>query len=370
MSEKVVIIGAGIAGANAASSLAGKYDVSLINGENYPPYYRMRLEEVIAGKNEETIFIHPEAWYREKGIKLIYSKADSIDRDEKKVILSDGSSIEYDKLIISTGSDAISLPFADGLTLRTIDDAKKIRSVLLESSSPVSIIGGGLLGLELADTIATSFSLPVTVFESATYILSQQLDPESSEFLKSAMEKKGISIRTGIKLSSYESGYLIDSNNNKYEAGTIIYSVGSRPSKAIALKSGLEVSRGVTVDDSLLTSDKDIYAVGDVSELSGRCFALAMYAREMGIYASKSIEGNHESYIPSESSTILKVGGIDVSSFGSIDGNATVIEKEGSRITLFEKDGILNGVVLIGAKAMMMKAKNAISKSFDPSIFE
>lgn len=369
MNKKIVIVGAGIAGANAATSLAGKYDVTLIGRESYPPYYRMRLEEIIAGKEASAIFIHPEAWYSEKNINLVYGEASKIDVEGKKVLLSDGREFDYDELIIATGSDAVKLPFADGYTLRTIEDAKAIREAILSSGEPVSIIGGGLLGLELADTIREAFARPVRVFETSKYILPLQLDQESAEYVSSVMAEKGIEILTDIKIEGEKDGKLLASDGREFEKGILIYSVGSRPAKRIAEESGLRCNRGIEVEDNLISEDS-IYVTGDAAELNGRCFSLAMYAREMAIFAAKCIEGELSSYTPSDSSTMLKVSGIDVASFGLIDGEKILIEKDGRRVTLIHKDGILIGVVLINAKPMMMKAKTAIGKPLDISLFE
>ena len=163
---------------------------------------------------------------------------------------------------------------------------------------------------------------------------------------------------------------MIDCEGRSYEAGTIIFSVGSSPSKSLGEVSGLACAKGIIVNEDLVTSDDDIYALGDCAERDGRCSSLAMYAREMGLYAAKSINGEGLPYRPSQSSTILKVGGIDVASFGAIDGEARRHDKGLARITAFVKDGVVAGVVLINAKAYMMKAKNAIGKEYTEALFE
>ena len=200
MNGRIVIVGGGIAGVQAASSLAGSWEVSLVLGEDFLPYYRMRIEEIIAGMAPESLYIHPAEWYEEKGIRLCHSKASSIDRDKHSVKLEDGSVLPYDKLILATGSNAFVFPLEGNrrtvFSLRSAADAIAIRKAL-DGAGSFTVIGGGLLGLELAHSIAAGFNITVNVIESAEHILPRQLDKDSALLLQKKLEGVNVTFLPG-----------------------------------------------------------------------------------------------------------------------------------------------------------------------------
>lgn len=369
MDRKIIIVGAGIAGVQAATSFAAKgFTPVLINGENYLPYYRMRLEEVVSGAEPEKIAIHPLSWYSDHNIELINARVGAIDRSSSSVTLSDETVLFYSKLILATGSHSFSFPIEGAedvvMTLRNMDDALSLRERLKKATS-VAIVGGGLLGLEAATAIKTCFNLPIAVIESQEYILLKQIDCDSSSILKNELERRGIDIYEGVGTKEYKDGYLLLTSGEKIQADLILLSVGVRANIELATGSNLLSDKAIVVDNSLRTSDGNIYAIGDVAELGGKLFSLAQYAREQGIY----VAGSDKPYIPSEPSSMLKVAGIDVSFLGKQQGEKIVYGDEEKRVTCFVEDGILLGVVLINAKSLVLKAKNALGCAFDPSIF-
>lgn len=372
MDKKVIIVGAGIAGVQAATGFASKgISCLLINGEDFSPYYRMRLEEVVAGATPDSIQMHPLSWYEDRKIELINGCVKSIDRDSECVILSDGRRYYYSELILAVGSHAFSFPIPGAenvtMTLRSMDDALLLRKRLSESSS-IAIIGGGLLGLEAATAIKEHFDVAVSVVENQSYILSKQIDADSSAILRSELERRGIHIFEGVGASSYKDSNLILSSGDSVKADLILISAGVRANTELALDSGISVDKAIVVDSELCTSDKNIYSIGDCSQLCGHLFSLALYAREQGMYVASDHDKNTE-YVPSEPSSMLKVAGIDVSFFGIKQGEKKVFESGNSRITCFVENGILVGIVLVKAKALMMKARAAVGKSFDASLF-
>ena len=374
MSGKIVIIGGGIAGVQAAASLADKWDVSLILGENYLPYYRMRVEEIITGSSPESLYMHPESWYTGKGIKLLHSAASSIDRDGHSVTLADGTVLPYDKLIIATGSNAFVFPLEGGrcssvFSLRTADDALAIKNSLTGSET-MAVIGGGLLGLELAFSVAKHFHIAVSVIESSRYILSRQIDEPSALLLQESLGKSGVEVHAGVSAVRADCHTLYLSDGSAVPADVLCFSAGVRPAVSLAVSASLDVGKGIIVDDHLRTSDPDIYAIGDAAEMGGRLFGLALHAREMGSKAAAIINGDDSPYVPSDSSAILKVGGIDVVSLGQMtDDAAVVLGSDGSRCTVFRKDGIVRGAVLINCKQLMAAARKAIGAPFDAGAF-
>lgn len=372
MKGKIAVIGGGIAGVQAASSLAKDWDTTLILGENHLPYYRMRIEEVIAGAEPESLFMHPAAWYEEKGIHLIHDRASSIDREGHSVVLEDGQKVPYDKLVITTGSNAFSFPLGgrtgNTFSLRTMDDALNLRTALLSADS-FTVIGGGLLGLELAYSVSLSFRIPVSVIESGPYILSRQLDEDSAGMLQESLERSGVKVLAGVTADHADDSFLYLSDGTSVPAAVICFSIGVRCEKTIAENAGLVTDKGIVVNSGLCTSDPDILAAGDAVELDGRTFGLAMHAREMGMKAAAVINGDTTPYIPSEPSALLKVGGIDVASLGSMTGEKKVFEGADSRVTVFVENGTVRGIVLINAKSVMAAARNAIGKGYDEAVF-
>ena len=371
MNGRIVIVGGGIAGVQAASSLAGSWEVSLVLGEDFLPYYRMRIEEIIAGTAPESLYIHPAGWYEEKGIRLCHSKASSIDRDKHSVKLEDGSVLPYDKLILATGSNAFVFPLEGNrrtvFSLRSAADAIAIRKAL-DGAESFTVIGGGLLGLELAHSIAAGFNITVNVIESAEHILPRQLDKDSALLLQKKLEEDGVHIYAGAKAVSADDHTLRLSDGTDVPSDVLCFSAGVRAECSLASQAGLSTDKGIIVDAHLRTSDPDIFAIGDAAELDGRTFGLAMHAREMGSKAASIIGGDTSPYVPSEPSAMLKVAGIDVASFGRItDESDVIIDSDASRCTIFTENGIVRGAVLINSKALMMKVKNAIGKPFSES---
>ena len=371
MNGRIVIVGGGIAGVQAASSLAGSREVSLVLGEDFLPYYRMRIEEIIAGTAPESLYIHPAGWYEEKGIRLCHSKASSIDRDKHSVKLEEGSVLPYDKLILATGSNAFVFPLEGNrrtvFSLRSAADAIAIRKAL-DGAESFTVIGGGLLGLELAHSIAAGFSIAVNVIESAEHILPRQLDKDSALLLQKKLEEDGVHIYAGAKAVSADDHTLRLSDGTDVPSDILCFSAGVRAECSLASQAGLRTDKGIIVDAHLRTSDPDIFAIGDAAELDGRTFGLAMHAREMGSKAASIIGGDTSPYVPSEPSAMLKVAGIDVASFGRItDESDVIIDSDASRCTIFTENGIVRGAVLINSKALMMKVKNAIGKPFSES---
>ena len=362
--ERSVVIGGGIAGVQAATVLSKERKVALITNEPCLPYYRMRIEEIIQGKNTEELYIHPQSWYDERGIEIIHANAERIDTEKKNIVLSDGNTVPYDTAVIATGSEARSFPIPGRdkniYVLRKASDAEKLREALSKADS-FAVIGGGLLGLEIASSVAEHMKITVSVIETAPYILPRQLDEASASLLQAKLSEKGVSVVTAAKTVKADDEYLYLEDGRKIKAAVIAFSVGVNPGIGIAKASVIETDKGIIIDEYMKTSADSVYAAGDAAEYNGRLFGLAMHAREMGTAAADSILGNGKPYVPSEPSALLKVAGIDVISLGSVTGDAEVITDDGvKRTTLFVNDGIITGAVIINDKASMMKIKAMI----------
>ena len=362
--KKAVVIGGGIAGVQAASSISGMA-VTLVSNEPYLPYYRMRIEEVLGGKEPEALYIHPQSWYEEKCIEYISGSVVAISKGF--VSLSDGREIPYDKLLIATGSAARSLNLPggrkQGCVLRTMTDAISLKTCLKDAKS-FTVIGGGLLGLEAACSVADDFNIPVSVIETAPYILPRQLDEESAKLLQAKLQERGVNVIVSGETESADDSYVYLKDGRKIASDVLCFSVGVNPGKELAEKAGIKTNRGIIIDSHMQTSMENVYAAGDAAELDGRTFGLAMHAREMGSAAAKAMMGESVEYVPSEPSSLLKIAGIDVVSLGALEGVKKVETDGDKRRTFFVQNGILRGAVLINDKVSMMKVKSLIGKEF------
>lgn len=365
--DRIVIIGAGIGGVQAASSLADQYCVTLINGEDETPYYRMRIEELLGSAGPESIAIHPDDWYCGKGIRLIHGRAVRI--EDHQVYMETGESIPFEKAVIATGAEPRILPLKgnrdDIIAIRRIDDVLVLKEKLEGGARSMTIIGGGLLGLEAAAAVREHFDVRMTVLETADFILPNQLDAKTSGYIQSLLAEKGIEIVTGARAEEASDDSVILSDGRAFPSDILCISAGVIPDISLASASGIKTGRGIIVDNHLSTSMPDVFAIGDAAELDGRTFGLAMHAREMGSYVASEIRGAGEGYKPSDVMTQLKVAGISLAVFGSKEGNRHEIAAGNGKAVIFEKGGTITGIILVEAKQLLAKAKGAIGKSLE-----
>ena len=318
----MVIVGAGECGARAALTLreegyAGP--VTLIGAEPHLPYERPPLSKDAMADEAEPMPKHVAAPERlaEAGIAhLASTEVRSIDRQAKHVILADGTSLDYDKLLLSTGSSPRRLPLAERsrrcVTLRTFDDALAIRAHL-RSGVRVLIVGGGFIGLELAAS-ARKLGCPVTVIEAQPRILMRGVPAEIAEIIHAAHAAAGVRVLCGFGIIGIGdrdnvTEILLDggervggiARGTVVEADLVVIGIGAIPNVALAEAAGLAVDNGVAVDEHLRTSDLDIFAAGDCCS-----FPLALYggrrvrleawrnAQEQGALAARNMLGAGE----------------------------------------------------------------------------
>jgi 3-phenylpropionate/trans-cinnamate dioxygenase ferredoxin reductase subunit len=276
----VVIVGAGQAAASFISrhiSLGNSEPLLLIGEEPHPPYQRPPLsKKYLLGELErERLFIRPLEWYAEQGIETRFNtRIVEIRTVDKQVVTETGEAIEYDKLILATGSHARRLPDAIGgelagvFTLRGIADIDRIAPEF-QAGRKLLVVGGGYIGLEAA-AIARQLGLEVTLLEMAERILQRVAAAETSEYFRKLHTEHGVELRESARLSrllendgkvcgaELESGEIID-------AELVLVGIGGSPNTELAQAAGLECDNGVRVDACCRTSDPSIYAAGDCS---------------------------------------------------------------------------------------------------------
>ncbi len=278
--QHFVVIGGGLGGAKIAEALrAGDFDghITLLAAEEELPYERPPLsKQHLAGTQQLPDFtVDPSAWYRDHHVDLrLGTVATAFDPIAKTVTLPDGSTLDYDKLALATGSRArtLDIPGADApnvYTLRTIGDSNALVEVL-RTDKRLVIIGGGWIGLEVAAQARTK-GVEVTVIEAADIPLVNVLGPEMGTFFADLHRAHGVDLRTGttadaILTDAGEATAVQLDDGQVVPAQAVLVAVGAQPNIEAATAAGLAVDGGVLVDAALRTSNPDVVAVGDIAE--------------------------------------------------------------------------------------------------------
>jgi len=384
---KIVIVGNNVAGTTLAKAVRdadSNADIELFTEESMQYYPRPRLIDFLSGVvQEKDMPFYPMDWYVKNRLNLnLGSRVETVDPSAKKILVN-GSWVGYDKLVLATGSNCFvpplaGLPKKNVFTLRTIDDARRIRQASATCKHAI-VIGGGLLGLESARAVCTGFPhLNVTILEYAEHILMRQLDHDGADLLQRWIEKTGAKIVTKAETVEVLGGDAVSGvrlkDGRTIEGDLVIISAGTRSNMALAKDAGLKVNKGVVVDSSLSTSDPNIFALGDVSEFNGQVWAMIPPALDQAKIAAKKILGQegleYKGTIPSNT---LKVVGMDLTSIGAVRSQheppepgfeeIRTLTPDGSIYRKFVlKDGKMIGAILLGTKKEAVKVTKLIKE--------
>jgi NAD(P)H-nitrite reductase large subunit len=379
--ETYVIVGNGAAGYYAAGSIrknnpSGR--IIMISEENVITYYRPQLSDYLTEElQDKRFYVSPESWYADNNIELkLGASVSNIDYSHKKVQLSEGQEISYDKLILANGSNNF-IPPVKGrelqgvYTLKFKKDADELKTAMKNATHAV-VIGGGLLGLEAAWEMKNS-GLQVTVVEFIPRLLPRQLDDEGAEIFKAIADNSGLELILGDSAeeilsseSSKVSGIRLKSGRI-IETDLVLFSIGIRPNKALAEKCGIKCDKGIVVNENMETSIKDIYACGDVAEFSGRIYGTWPAAMEMGKVAGKNASGDTAVMKDLIPSVIFKALNAEIFSAGAIDFNDPTLEILGAKDEasgiykkLFFKNDKLVAAILMGSTSKASKVLAAL----------
>lgn len=380
--EKIIIIGAGIAGMSAAEAVREKSreaPVSLFSNDSIPPYYRLNLTRYLAGETEEkNLPLKPEEWYKENAITLkLNSEVCEIDNGEKFIRLKNGETYNYTKLIIASGSHAFMPPFPGSnkkniIMMRHKRDADAILEAAANGAKCICI-GGGILGLETAAALAKR-NVDVTVIEGHGWLLPRQLNKAGGDILEKYAENMGIKFIKAVRVKEFigdeTAGEVLLEDGSSISGDLFIITTGVRSNTYFARKAGLEVNKGIIVNDYLKTSDDNIWAAGDVCEHRGVTYGAWGPAQFQGTMAGMNALGINAEFHGIPRSNILKVMGLDLFSIGKIlPEDASCIEikenKNDNYYCFFLKDNYLIGTILIGDTSISAKVKNAIEQKID-----
>lgn len=332
--ERLVVIGNGMAGCRAVEEILSlepdRWAITIFGAEPRVNYNRIMLSPVLAGeKSFDEIVINTAAWYAEHGINLVSGDpVVHIDRAAQQVVSRGGRVESYDRLLIATGSDPFVIPVPGRelpgvVTFRDLDDVETMLAAA-ETSSKAVVIGGGLLGLEAAHGLSLR-GMAVTVVHLMPTLMERQLDEAAGYLLKSELEGRGMAILTGadtaeiLEQEGRACGVRLKDGTD-IPADLVVMAVGIRPNSALAKASGLEVERGIIVDDHMVTNDPAIMAVGECVQHRGACYGLVAPIWEMCRALAAALAAQPKGYIGSVTSTKLKVSGVDVFSAGDFSG--------------------------------------------------
>lgn len=373
----VVIVGGGIAGVSAAESVRNSSPgagITLIAKESALPYYRLNLTRYLAGEIEaDALPIHDASWYRERNIELLSgAEVAALLIEEQKVELRDGSQVAYDRLILTAGAHPFIPPFPgtqrEGVaTLRTTEDAERILELARAGTSCVCI-GGGILGIETAGGLARR-GAHVTLLEGHGWLMPRQLNAKAGEMLKKHIETLGIRLRTLARTKELLgderiAGVLLE-DDTTFPADLVVITTGIRPNSHLARRAGLEVNKGVVVDNHLRSSRPQVFAAGDVAEHRGFLYGTWGASQYQGSIAGLNAAGVDAEFGGIPRSNTLKVLGVDLWSIGHFepeDGSYQVIEGEddGRYRRFVFRDGLLVGSILFGDTLITGPLKKAI----------
>lgn len=363
--EPVIVIGGGPAGIRVTQELARrKIPVTIFNAERWRPYNRVKLTPLLAGDVQVGQVYQQPNFAADSTVKQ-YSAHSIVDIDpaSKTVTGHLGRGYNYSKLIIATGSRAHIPPIPgierDGVyKFRNFDDTEQLVARTFSSRRTV-VIGGGLLGLEAARGMANR-GVETWVIEHEPVLMARQLDKAGGDLLAAKIRALGLGVRVGQAVKEIKGNGRVEAivlgDGEEIACDTVIVCTGIRPNMEMARDAGLAVGRGITVRETLQTTNPDIYAIGECAECDGHIYGLVGPGLEQAALAAAHIAGEEVSYAGSLPTTKLKVVGTDVFSMGDVE---QLDQRSDVETALYEnaQEGIYRRIVmrrgrLVGALAI------------------
>jgi ferredoxin-nitrate reductase len=386
--QKIIVIGAGAGACGFVKSyraLNTDDEIEIFSKENFPFYNRVLLPDYISGSLpwQNLIKMSDEEEYNfniklHRGISI-----EHIDRETKTVTDSRGRTHQYDVLLMATGSRAAMIkdvPTMKGIfTMRSRTDADNFKHHVDPEKGKVVIVGGGLLGIELAASLR-EVNVEVTVIQRISRLMDRQLDPLGSQLLHEELTDKGIDIYyndeierflgdTSITAVRLKSGLIINCQ-------AIVIAIGTVPNIEIAKAAGIECKRGVVVDEYLQTNDPSVFAIGEIAEFKGFLYGITAAAEQQAEIVASYLAGDISNYYSgSLLMNILKMHGTDLCSLGMVEHpddpayeEVVFIDKAKRyyKKCIIHNDKLV-GAILIGDKSEFLEYRNLIEKKIELS---
>lgn len=362
--ETLVVVGNGMVSHKfcdklVASRRADRFRIVVFGEERRPAYDRVHLTSFLRERTPEQLQLAPAEWYRDNGIELrLGDPVVAIDRQRKRVRSASGGEVSYGRLVLATGS-RVFVPPVPGLDLpgvfvyRTLDDLERIKA-FAPNCQRAAVLGGGLLGLEAAKA-SHDLGLQTWIVECGSSLLARQLEPQAGALLRTQVEKLGLRVCTRRQTERIEAlgiDRLLQFNTGEcLRVQLVVIATGIRPRDELAKECGLEIAPrgGVRINDTLQTSDPDVFAIGECASHRGICYGLAAPGYRMADLLADNLLGKRRRFTGGDQSTRLKLTGIEVSTLGEF-------QAEGETLTWRANEGhrriVLRRGRLIGATAV------------------
>jgi assimilatory nitrate reductase electron transfer subunit len=330
MTERIVVVGGGMAAVRLAEHLSGddRFAVTVLADEPHAPYNRILLSAVLEGTHSaDALTLRSEAWFDAQGIDLrLGARVLEIDREASEVVLVDGERVGFDRLVLACGSIP-TLPPIRGLVrldgtlhpqvhaFRTLADCRRLDDAL-EPGQRAVVVGGGLLGLQVARALSVR-GLLTEVVEGADHLLSSQVGPAGGRVLARDLRRLGTEVYTGARAVRLTDAGLQLDNGFLLETDLVVLTAGGRPSTALARRAGLMVGRGIVVDGTLTSvTDGRIHAIGDCAEHRRRTTGFVPPAWEQAEVLARVLRGEQAAYDGRRSVARLRATGLEVAVLG------------------------------------------------------
>lgn len=361
--NRLVIVGNGMAANKLVDELlamnSAGYKITIIGSESCPSYDRIKIVNLLKEEEIDDFWFKDLDWYKKNNIDFfVGQKVLKIDRSKKTVLTDSGVSISYDKLVLATGSKPY-IPAIEGsnleavFTLRNLEDVKSLKEYIKDKKRTL-VIGGGLLGLELA-YVLYQIGKDVTVSHLVDSLMEQNLNREASFYLKEKLEELGInfiinSYVTNI-IKNDDNTLKVDFKNSAVlETDAVIINCGIVPDKTLAISSGLVTNKGIIVNDKLQTIDEDIYALGECIEYNGKTYGVIAPIYEQARTLAKILNGVDVKYQDKPLPPVKLKSDIPAISMGKIneDNDDKIILYKNPINKIFKKI-IVNDNKIVGA---------------------
>lgn len=378
---KYLIIGGGPSGTSAAEAIRLRDkdgSIMIVDAEGKPLYSKLLLHKFIAGEiSEEQLTIKQPDWYRQNEIELI--KDDIVDIKNKYAILASGRTIEFDKVLFSSGSRARILANQEkkGLfSLRNLTDAIAIRDYAFSSQS-ITVVGGGLIATDILDGFLHSGKTMNLILRENS-LLEGKIHPKGSEMLENVLIKNGVRIYRGAEVAEIAGSDRVESiilkNGERIETDLVIAGIGVEADFGYLKETNIATNKGIIVDELMRTNVDWAWASGDVCEHPVKGFTEKavsgnwLLGQVSGRIAGASMTGVKEGFelVPVSSKSL---GEISIGYFGDyLSGAQPVdVEKENAFVRIFVKDGKVCNASIVGSLIISKKIRTMIGGEFNRS---